>query len=177
MGLGIVGGGVPGVTGCNPTTNEVGPRETFSTSAALSSEAEYLFAASADCTGTLGTAHFYHNSTTQSEVKICVYNKLSSEPTTSDTLVGCSNAIDLGTTTGDKTGSMTGTYNVTNEASYYVTIFISTTANADTFRNASTTVWYKTGCTGCYASPPGTLNNSMSSASNWGDIMAYITIQ
>lgn len=182
--VGPCGGGVIPV--CSEATDYIGSKSTYSTATTFSAGYILLERVTAVCasgavTCNLATANIYHNNTTQSEVVLCVYNDTSdladtTNPKSTDTLVGQSNEINLGTSTGNKSAVASGTYTITNGGHYWLGMFVSATGLAQTRETNTTAVFYKNLSASGYPSCPATIPASMTRSAGHAPFEAHFTL-
>lgn len=159
---------------CSVDTNEVGKRVEGASTAAGVNAYIYCTLFTPDCSGKLYTAYLRHAATDTENAKVCVYlDDGDSAPDSGDSLVECSGAIGSGGSSGWKNAAMATNPSVSTGSNYWVCIL-----------NGDNTAWnmYYDGsgsrrsmeCTGCYASPPETLDGTWSNATALTDV--YITV-
>ena len=130
------------------------------TAGVISNDYAWVFRYQADCSGILGTAQIWHQNTTASNVKVGIYNSTNADlnSDTGATLVGVSNSIAGGASTGWKTAAMVGSNSVTAGTWYWVAIFKESTGSTFNVARALNNALYSKTATGFYASPPANLN-------------------
>jgi hypothetical protein len=165
---GIVGGGSGAVAGCSATTNYVGDQTQEATSMSIDTNKIYCYAATADCSGNINTAHIYHNGTTTGNIKLCVYNKTSTDPSAGDSLIACSDPIAMLNSAAWRTGPI-GSVSVVKDNAYWV-CFSSSANNVETARGATISRYYKAITYGSEPDPLGTgfsVNATTAPFSGW----------
>jgi hypothetical protein len=166
--------------GCSESTNEVGNRNQETNVGGINPGEAFASRAQADCTGTLGTAYVYHGDTVASEVKICVYNDAgtASALDTSDTLVGCTAAMSIDTSTGWKTGAINAG-SVTSGNYYWVIILTNSALGtfAPVYSSSPSLSWWHIDWTSNFATPPANTGAGWADIGTYAPISAYVTIK
>lgn len=180
---GVVGQGA--AAACAESANEINSRRDTvdATAYSLGAGLSLCFQATADCSGSLGTAYLYHDSNTKvPEAKVCVYTEGDADAVADADDVGvnsgaatCSASIATGATGGWKTGAFsTGT--VTTGQTYWLCVFVSSTDAWDTFRAGTGTIYYTT-LGDLYSTPPANLSALVDTVDSFGPIDFYVTIK
>jgi len=159
---------------CSVSSNELGRRDEDSSTAAGTNAYMYCTLFTPDCSGKLYTAYLRHAATDTENAKVCAYlDDGDSAPDSGDSLVECSGAIGSGGTSGWKNAAMATNPSVSTENNYWVCILNEDSTAWNMYYNASGS---RRGmnCTGCYASPPETLDGTWSNTTALTDV--YITV-
>ncbi len=179
MNVGVVGGGVPTVAGCDPINNEVGYRNVGADDQAIIGGYSYVYRAQADCTGNLKAGYVYHVNGTLGSVKICIYTSdnaiLAND--TARVLVGCSGSIATCDDATWCTTDFSGSHAVTDLAYYWVAIFTTATVNWGCKRSGTSTMYWYSDAGVWYASPPDPLPSADWSSGAYGVISYFGSIQ
>lgn len=160
---------------CSVDTNEVGRRDEDASTLAGSNNNMYCHLHTPDCSGKLYTAYLRHSSEDAENAKVCVYlDDGDSEPDSDDSLVECSGAIASGSSKGWKNAAMATNPAVSTGSNYWVCLLNENSTTWDSYYVASG-VRRQRSCSGCYASPPATLDyGSWLSGTSTRDM--YVTI-